>query len=74
LPEELEKMFTEEKIKMLGILALEGISTGAIKDVERISKNRKMWKIWLWAHYRLADNPTVAGLSQHFMIIGRKVR
>jgi ubiquinone/menaquinone biosynthesis C-methylase UbiE len=72
LPEELEKMFTKQKLKLIGSIGLEGISARYEGNVNSIkSSDKKFWKNWMWAHYKLCTNPYVVATAEHFIVIGR---
>lgn len=72
LPEEMEKMFTKNKIKLIETTALEGISTPKKEAINKLAKDKKFWNNWMWAHYKLCTNPHVVATSEHFMVIGKK--
>lgn len=72
LPEELEEMFTRQKLKLIECVGLEGLSARYKGNVNSIKlSDKKFWKNWMWAHYKLCTNPHVVATSEHFMIIGK---
>lgn len=73
LPEELQKSFEKRKIKVIGMVGLEGLSTTHPKETKRLFKNYpKAWKIWWETHLKTCTHPNVVGISEHFLIICRK--
>ncbi|MBI2635439.1 MAG: class I SAM-dependent methyltransferase [Parcubacteria group bacterium] len=73
LPEELETSFKKRKIRILEMVGLQGVSSWHRKETDRLFKKYpKAWKIWIETHYKTCTHPAVVGLSEHFMIIGKK--
>lgn len=73
LPEELKKSFEKRKVKILQMIGLEGLSTHRQKEVNRLFKKYpKAWKIWWKTHLKTCIHPSVIGISEHFLIIGKK--
>ncbi|TMI34454.1 class I SAM-dependent methyltransferase [Candidatus Bathyarchaeota archaeon] len=74
LPEELRMTFKNQKdLRVLETVGLEGLSSGQEEKVNELAKNRKLWKAWLDTHYKTCTNPSVVGMSEHMMIICRKL-
>jgi len=73
--EEINSVFSKfPEFKLLKLAGLEGLATPYTEEINKLAKNRKAWKNWLEMHYRLCTHPTVAGISVHILIIGKKVR
>ena len=73
LPEELREAFEKRKVKVLEMVGLEGLSSGHQRETNRLFKKYpKGWEIWWKIHLRTCTNPSVVGISKHFMIIIRK--
>jgi len=73
LPEELEESLMKRRVKILKIVGLEGLSTYHSKETNRLFKKYpKAWKIWWKTHLKTCIHPSVAGISEHFLIICQK--
>jgi len=74
LPEELKKDFKRKNVKILEMVGLEGLSSHHKKEYNRLfRKYKKGWKIWWKTHLKLSTHPVAVGISEHFMIILRKI-
>ncbi|MBI5000740.1 MAG: class I SAM-dependent methyltransferase [Euryarchaeota archaeon] len=71
--DELQKIFENAGIKVLASAGLEGISIRGEHGINKHSGNAKIMDNWMWAHGKLCTDPTVAGGSEHILIVGRKV-
>ena len=73
LRDEFEKMFKTKKVKILGMVGLEGLATTS-RDVTKklFGKDKKVMTNWMKMHYKNCTHPTVVDLSAHMMIIVRK--
>ncbi|MBU3907160.1 MAG: class I SAM-dependent methyltransferase [Nanoarchaeota archaeon] len=72
--EELEKLVKDE-LKIIETVGLEGLASVNQEELSKISKSKKFpkaYKNWLDSHYHLCTQRTIANLSNHFLIIGRK--
>jgi len=73
-PEELEELFKNESVKIVDLVALEGLSNPLHELVNNMKKNNpKAWKNWIKTHYELIRNPVIVNTSAHFMIIVNKI-
>lgn len=69
---ELKKLF-KNKVTFLDYVGLEGLATPCEEQInEMAKKDPKAWKNWIEMHNKLCTNPTVADVSMHFMVIGKK--
>ncbi len=74
LPDELRKVFENQKgVRILEMVGLEGLSSGQEEKTNELAKNRRLWKAWLDTHFKTCTNPSVVGMSEHMMIICRKL-
>lgn len=72
LREELENAF-KDKVKVLEMVGLEGLSTRRPKETNRLfRKYPDSWRNWQEIHLRTCTLPSVVDLSQHMMIICKK--
>jgi ubiquinone/menaquinone biosynthesis C-methylase UbiE len=73
LPEELKVTFKKRKIKIIEMVGLEGLSSTHRRETDQLFKtNPRAWQVWWKTHLKICTNPTVVGMSEHFMIICRK--
>ena len=52
---------------------LEGISSHHPRKLNQLAKNEKRFAIWLETHYQTCTHPSVVGLSEHILIVCRKL-
>lgn len=75
LREELENSFKRKNLKILEIVGLQGLATRRPKETNRLfRKYPKAWKNWQQLHLRSCTYPSVVDISQHFMIICKKLK
>ncbi len=73
LPEELRKEVEDVKeIEVLAMVGLEGVGSVHREEVNRLAKDARRWNIWLETHYMTCIHPSVVGLSEHMLVVGRK--
>lgn len=73
LPEELKESFAKKNVKFLEMVGLEGIGSNFQEKINTLAKNKKRWKVWLETHYKTCTHPAVVGMSEHILIINRKM-
>jgi ubiquinone/menaquinone biosynthesis C-methylase UbiE len=73
LPEELKDSFKGKNVKILEMVGLEGLGSHFEEKINKLAKNKKRWKIWLETHYKTCTHPVVVGISEHILIICKKV-
>jgi ubiquinone/menaquinone biosynthesis C-methylase UbiE len=73
LPEELREAFRNQPVTVLEIAGLEGISSNHRKKLNQVAKDPQRWKIWLETHYATCTHPAVVGISDHFLLVCRKM-
>ena len=73
LPEELARDFYHKGVKVVGMAGLEGVGSNQSQKVNRLARNRKRWRIWMQTHLQTCTHPSAVGMSEHMMIICRKV-
>jgi ubiquinone/menaquinone biosynthesis C-methylase UbiE len=72
LPEELRDMASLTGIEILEMVGLEGLGAHHERDVNRLARDKKLWGLWLEAHYATCNHPAVQAMSEHCMLIGRR--
>jgi len=73
LPEELRDEFTRDGLQILEMVGLEGISSHHAKELNRLAKDENRFQSWLEMHYRTCTHPVVVGISEHMLIVCRKL-
>jgi SAM-dependent methyltransferase len=66
-------MLQTREVKVLETIGLEGLSSSQQEAINKLYKKKKAWKNWLDMHYHTCTHPTVVDLSQHIMIICKKL-
>ena len=74
LPEELEEALKRRGVEVIEMVGLEGLASQHRKETNRLfRKYPKAWKIWWETHLKTCTHPSVVGISEHFLIICRKM-
>jgi SAM-dependent methyltransferase len=73
LPEELQDAFSERGVTIVEMAGLEGISSHHARKVNQLVKDEKRWEIWIETHYQTCMHPSVVGMSEHMLIVCKKV-
>jgi SAM-dependent methyltransferase len=72
LPEEFKDAIQSEGVKVLEMVGLEGVGSNHSKKVNELAKNTKRWRTWIETHYQTCTHPSVVGMSEHILLIGKK--
>ncbi len=72
LPDEFASLFPHTGFRRLRMVALEGFASRAQAQLKRLSKDKKLFNIWLKLHLGSCENPAVLGASNHMLLVGRK--
>jgi SAM-dependent methyltransferase len=73
LPDELRKSFERRGITVVEMVGLEGLSSGHHKETNRLFRRfQNAWKIWWQTHIKTCNDPSVVGISEHFLTICKK--
>jgi SAM-dependent methyltransferase len=74
LREELENSFKRKNVKILEMVGLQGLATRRVKEINRLFKKYpKAWNNWQQLHLESCTHPSLVDISQHFMLICRKL-
>lgn len=74
LPEELKEELDKRDIEVLGMVGLEGLASTHREELNNFYSNyQEVWGLWWETHLKTCAHPSVVGISEHFMIICRKV-
>jgi ubiquinone/menaquinone biosynthesis C-methylase UbiE len=71
LPEELEREF--EGIRILEMVGLEGMFSTHAKEYNEVYESGEYNEILCETHLKTCTHPSIVGVSEHFMIICRKI-
>ncbi len=72
LPEELCELFEKQKVEILEMAGLEGLSSHHRKETNRLYKDQEKWKMWIEILLKTCTHPSVVGSSEHFLLVCRK--
>jgi len=72
LPEELRDLFERYGVEALDMAALEGLSSHHHEEVNKLSENEERWQMWIDVLLRTCNHPSVVGISEHILLVGRK--
>jgi SAM-dependent methyltransferase len=73
LPEEMKESFEERRVEVLELVGLEGLASEHQKETNRLAREYpEAWKVRWNTHLGTCTHPASVGISEHFMIIGRK--
>jgi 2-polyprenyl-3-methyl-5-hydroxy-6-metoxy-1,4-benzoquinol methylase len=73
LPEELQQEFSRKDMQILEMAGLEGISAHHSRELNRLAKDESRFQSWLEMHYQTCTHPAVVGMSEHMLVVGRKM-
>jgi ubiquinone/menaquinone biosynthesis C-methylase UbiE len=72
--QEFKDLFEHKGLRVQKIVGLEGgLGPYGTNSLNKLEKNKKAWKIWLDTHYKMCEHPSIADVSCHILIIGRKI-
>jgi SAM-dependent methyltransferase len=74
LLEEFQNDFQERGVKILELAGLEGPGSNHPREVNALARNKKRWRVWMETHFQTCTHPSVAGTSEHMLIVCRKER
>jgi SAM-dependent methyltransferase len=73
LPEEFKMALTRPDLEMLEMVGLEGLSTQHIKALNKLAKDEARYLRWFETHLQTCTLPSVVGMSEHMLIVSRKL-
>ncbi|MGA3020963.1 MAG: class I SAM-dependent methyltransferase [Candidatus Micrarchaeales archaeon] len=71
IPEDLKRLF-EKKTRVIEMVAVEGLASSHLNEVNKLYKNKKRWKIWIETHLKTCNQPSILGSSEHTLLVGIK--
>jgi ubiquinone/menaquinone biosynthesis C-methylase UbiE len=72
LPEELRELFEAQRVEVLEMAGLEGLSSHHEKETNRLFKDREKWEMWVNVLMKTCTHPSVVGSAEHFLLVGRR--
>ena len=72
LPPELKELFENHGVKTLEMATCEGLSSHMSEETNEIYKDSGKWQFWLKLILKTCTDPSIIGLGEHFIYIGRK--
>lgn len=72
LPEELRDLFEKHGVEALDMAALEGLSSHHQEEVNKLAENEERWQMWIDVLLRTCNHPSIVGISEHILLVGRK--
>ena len=72
LPEELRALFEGAGAETVEMAALEWVPSAFEGQLNKLSKDPRRWKAWMYAHRRYCTHPGAVGSSDHMLIVCRK--
>lgn len=72
LPEELRQLCESHGLDVLEMAAVEGLSSHHSKEINRLAKDRRRWKMWMEILLLTCTHPSIIGSSEHLLLMGRK--
>ena len=73
LLEELQQAFTRPDVEILEMAGLEGVSTQHVRELNHLAKDPERFKYWLETHLKTCTYPSVVGMSEHMLVVCRKI-
>ncbi|MBN2084063.1 MAG: methyltransferase domain-containing protein [Anaerolineales bacterium] len=73
LPEEFQRVFQNKGVKILEMAGLEGLSSRQTKAVNALARHKKRRRVWMETHLLTCTHPAVVGMSEHMLIVCRKL-
>ncbi|MFQ6127541.1 MAG: class I SAM-dependent methyltransferase [Thermoplasmata archaeon] len=72
LSEELPKLFEECGVRTLRVASCEGLSAHLQRATNSLYKDRKNWERWFKIVLETCTDPSILGVGQHILYVGRK--
>jgi ubiquinone/menaquinone biosynthesis C-methylase UbiE len=72
LPPELRELFEERGVETLEMSTCEGLSSHLKKQTNEAYKDQRKWKFWLDLTLKTSTDPSILGLGEHFLYVGKK--
>jgi len=73
-PHELRAMFENAGVEVLTMAACEGLAAHLHDPLSELAEDRRKWNAWMRIHWRTCTEPSVLGIAEHVLLVGRKRR
>ncbi len=74
LPAEFKSLFESAGVRTLEMASCEGLSSRLEEETNRLYENKKKWNKWVDLVLRTCNDPTILGMADHILYVGRKGR
>ena len=72
-PEEILSLLRKRRVRILEVAGLEGLAAYHEREINGLARSDpKAWEAWKRFHLQTCGIPSVASVSEHFLVIGRK--
>jgi len=71
-PNELRRLFESKGVETVDLAACEGLSAHLQEETNRIYKDKSAWRRWIKIILQTCNDPTIIGMSEHILYVGRK--
>lgn len=71
-PADLRELFESYGSTTLEMATCEGLSSHLQDETNKIYKDKQKWRFWLNILLRTCNDPTIIGLGEHFLYVGKK--
>jgi len=68
----LKQLFESKGVKTVDIVGCEGLSAHLQEETNKLYENKKRWERWVEIILQTCNDPTIIGVSEHVLYIGRK--
>jgi len=68
--EELHNLVEKNNLSVVETASIETVASGLKDEINKIPK--KLYKLWLDVFVKLSNEPSIVGISEHFMVIAKK--
>lgn len=72
LPEELRECFEDRGVETLVVASCEGLADHLQEPLARLAESEPLWGRWLELHWQTCTDPSILGISEHILFVGRK--
>jgi SAM-dependent methyltransferase len=72
LPNEVKELFEGVGVETLEMVSCEGLSSRLQEATNKLYEKKEKWNRWLKLILETCDDPTILGISDHILYVGRK--
>ena len=71
-PEELKQLFESKGVETVDMAACEGLSAHLQEETNKLYEDKEKWERWVEIILQTCNDPSIIGVSEHILYIGRK--